>query len=50
MYKEYCINGFDGVKEKYNYKYSISNFVQQCKRYVEEYIPQNGKKRGIINK
>ena len=50
MYKEYCINGFNGVKEKYNYKYSSSNFVQQCKRYVDEYVPQNGKKRGIINK
>ena len=61
LFSYYRKNGFEDAfyraerleyndKEKYNYKYSRANFVQQCKRYVEEYIPQNGKKRGIINK
>lgn len=46
MYKVYCESGFDGVKEKFGYKFSQVNFVNQCKKYVDEYKPQNGKKRG----
>ena len=46
MYKVYCESGFDVVKEKFGYKFSQVNFVNQCKRYVDEYVPQNGKKRG----
>ena len=46
MYKVYCEFGFDGVKDKFGYKFSQVNFVNQCKKYVDEYVPQNGKKRG----
>ena len=46
MYKVYCQFGFDGVREQFGYKFSQVNFVNQCKRYVDEYKPQNGKKRG----
>ena len=46
MYKVYCEFGFDGVKDQFGYKFSQVNFVNQCKKYVDEYVPQNGKKRG----
>lgn len=47
MYYDYCIYGFDYIKEKYNYRYSQPNFTQQCKRYVKNFSSQNGKKRKI---
>lgn len=46
MYDFYCENGWNETVNKFNYKYSHPNFIQQCKKYVESYIPQNGKKRG----
>lgn len=45
-YKIYCEEGWLKFKEITNYKYSKQNFVMQCKKYVDEFIPQNGKKRG----
>lgn len=47
MYSVYCQLGFSGVRDVFGYKFSQANFVKQCKRYVDDYIPQNGKKRGI---
>lgn len=48
MYKYYDQYGFKALVEKYDYKYSSENFVQQCKKYVSEYVPQAGKKRGKL--
>lgn len=48
MYKYYDQYGFKALVEKYDYKYSSENFVQQCKKYVPEYVPQAGKKRGKL--
>lgn len=45
MYKDYCKMPFSEVVKKYNYQYSLPNFVQMCKTYVKEFIPQNGKRR-----
>lgn len=39
MYKVYCESGFDGVKTKFGYSFSQVNFVNQCKKYVDEYKP-----------
>ena len=46
MYKYYDQYGFKALVEKYDYKYTLSNFVQYCKAYVPEFVSQNGKKRG----
>lgn len=46
MYTVYCEFGFDAVKEQFDYRFSQVNFVNQCKRYVDGFKPQNGKKRG----
>ena len=46
MYKFYSEFGFKAMVKKYDYKYSSANFVQQCIRYVKDFVPQNGKKRG----
>lgn len=45
MYKVYCELGFDGVREKFGYKFSQPNFVTQCQKYVDEFKPQMGKPR-----
>lgn len=45
MYDFYAKYGFKALVEKYDYRYSKTNFVQQCAKYVENFIPQNGKKR-----
>lgn len=45
MYEFYAKYGFKALVEKYDYRYSKPNFVQQCQKYVESFIPQNGKKR-----
>lgn len=47
QYEFYIQFGWDKLVEKYQYKYSKTNFVQQCKKYVEDFVPQNGKKRGL---
>lgn len=44
IYKEY---GFDKFKEITGYDKSKPNLVQQFAKYVKEFIPQNGKQRGI---
>ena len=43
FYNEY---GWNEFVKKFDYQYSYPNFVQQCKKYVKNFIPQNGKKRG----
>lgn len=43
FYREY---GWDEFVKKFDYRYSYPNFVQQCKKYVKSFVPQNGKKRG----
>lgn len=45
MYEDYCKIPFSEVVKKYNYQYSLANFVQMCKKYVKDFIPQNGKRR-----
>lgn len=47
QYDFYRQFGWDKFVEKYQYKYSYPNFVQQCKKYVKDFVPQNGKKRGL---
>ena len=44
--KHNCEFGFDAVKEQFDYKFSQVNFVNQCKKYVDDFKPQMGKKRG----
>ena len=46
IYRIYCEFGFDAVKEQFDYKFSQVNFVNQCKKYVDDFKPQMGKKRG----
>lgn len=38
-YKEYIINGYKGVVEKYGYNKSKTNLVNQFHRYIPEYKP-----------
>lgn len=45
MYEDYCKMPFCEVKKKYNYSYSLPNFVRMCEKYVESFVPQNGKPR-----
>jgi len=47
LYKLYCKYGWTKLKEITNYNNTQVNFVNQCKRYVKDFIPQNGKKRGL---
>ncbi len=47
LYSIYTEYGIKGIYELTDYKYSKQNLVQQMKRYVDNFIPQNGKKRGI---
>lgn len=42
FYEKY---GFDYVKNTLDYKYSKQNLVKQFAKYIENFIPQNGKKR-----
>jgi hypothetical protein len=44
LYKIYCDFGWNEVKK--HYPYSKPNFVVLCLRYVKDFKPQNGKKRG----
>ena len=46
QYTFYAKHGWEETKTKYCYQFSQENFIQQCKRYVKAYVPQNGKKRG----
>lgn len=42
LYDEYMLNGFKSVKEKFDYKYSIVNLINQFNKYIPEY--KNNKK------
>ncbi len=46
IYKE---NTFEQFVELTGYTFSNANLVQQFKKYLPDFIPQNGKKRGIKN-
>lgn len=46
MYKIYSTFGWKFMVEKYNYKYSLTNFTKICKKRVKEFVSQKGKKRG----
>lgn len=46
QYEFYRENGWDEFVKEFDYQYSYPNFVQQCKKYVKSFVPQNGKKRG----
>lgn len=48
LYNMYCEYGWHKFKTLTNYSSSQVNFVTQCKKYVKEFIPQNGKKRGKV--
>lgn len=45
QYRFYAEFGWKKFVEKYNYKYTQANFVQKCKAYVKEFVPQMGKQR-----
>lgn len=47
-YKIYNKFGWNKFKEITNYKYTKANLVQNFKKLVKEFIPQNGKIRGKI--
>lgn len=46
QYEFYNEHGWDEFVKEFDYQYSYPNFVQQCKKYVKSFVPQNGKKRG----
>lgn len=48
-YKIYNQFGFEKFVELTEYKYSKQALVMAFKRYLPEFIPQNGKRRGIVN-
>lgn len=45
-YKIYSAVGWDEFVIRTGYTKSKPNLVQMCKKYVKEFIPQNGKQRG----
>ena len=45
LYSAYLVGGFQLVKTRFDYKYSLQNLVQQFKKYIPEFKPQRGKKR-----
>lgn len=45
-YKIYCEHGWIKFLQMTNYKYSKQNFVTRCSKLLEDFIPQNGKRRG----
>lgn len=45
LFSVYKTNGFSGVVEKFGYKYSKVNLVNQFKRYVKEYVPNTNGQR-----
>jgi len=46
LYEVYMENGFEGVL-KTGYDKSKPNLVMQFAKYLPEFVPQNGKKRGL---
>jgi hypothetical protein len=47
LYIIYCKEGFNGV-QRAGYKYSQPNLVKSFSKYLTNFIPQNGKKRGKV--
>ena len=45
MYEIYKMVGFEEFVKQTNYKFSKPNLVQKFSKYVDEFIPQNGKSR-----
>lgn len=46
LHEIYIVAGWDIMVKKTGYNKTKENFVQQCRRYLDNFIPQNGKKRG----
>lgn len=46
-YKIYSEKGFDKFVEQTGYKYSQANLVTLFSKYVDSFVPQNGKKRRL---
>ena len=46
LYPLYLEGGFQAVREA-GYDKSQVNFVRQLEKYIPEFVPQNGKKRGV---
>lgn len=46
QYEIYNKYGFEKFKKIVDYKYSVQNLVQQFKKYLPNFEPQNGRKRG----
>ena len=47
-YNVYKTYGFEEVVKQFNYPYTKQNLVQGFATFVEDFIPQNGKKRKIV--
>ena len=47
MYAVYQVHGFEAVINEFQYPYTQANFVQQCKKHVQSFVPQIGKQRKI---
>ena len=45
MYRVYINCGFEAVKQQFNYKYSRNNLLMAFKKYIDEFVPQRGKRR-----
>jgi hypothetical protein len=48
LYNIYCKEGFSGV-QRIGYKHSQPNLVKSFSKYLPDFVPQNGKKRGSMN-
>lgn len=46
LYRIYNELGWEQFRLQTGYDKSKPNFVQMCSRYVDEYVPQNGRRRG----
>ncbi len=46
LYTIYCKEGFSGV-QRIGYKHSQPNLVKSFSKYLPDFVPQNGKKRGL---
>ncbi len=46
LYEIYNVDGWNTMVEKTGYNKTKENFVQRCRYFLDNFIPQNGKKRG----
>ena len=46
LHEIYITDGWDIMIKKTGYNKTQANFVQQCKYYLDNFMPQSGKKRG----